>query len=188
MNTKNNHLFQKNSEAMKQAFIELLAENPINKVTVSEICKKAEVNRSTFYAHYVDVYDLLEKLEKEISNEMVLAFVGKQAKSMDEGFENIFKYIKDHADFYSAYFKNADNPDIVNAVIPEAYSSAIRRLVRQLGYKSESEYWYHESFFKAGLSGLIKLWLKNGCRETPKELSEILRREYSQSGRFFDWS
>ncbi|MBO5473038.1 MAG: TetR family transcriptional regulator [Lachnospiraceae bacterium] len=35
------------------------------KITVKKLCEKAEVNRSTFYAHFTDIYDMLDKMEKE---------------------------------------------------------------------------------------------------------------------------
>ena len=51
---------------IKDAFISLLKEKPLNKITVKEICGLAEINRATFYKHYCDPFDLLEKMEQEI--------------------------------------------------------------------------------------------------------------------------
>ena len=51
---------------IRQAFTALLVEKPIQRITVKELCQKARVNRSTFYAHYVDIYDLLAKLEEDM--------------------------------------------------------------------------------------------------------------------------
>ena len=50
---------------IQNVFLELLKEKPVAKITVKEICEHAEINRSTFYKHYQDVYDLMEKLENE---------------------------------------------------------------------------------------------------------------------------
>ena len=47
-------------KVIKDTFIDLLSEKDINKVTVSEICKIADINRATFYRYYLDVFDLLE--------------------------------------------------------------------------------------------------------------------------------
>lgn len=54
------------TRAIKSAFIELLQEKTFTKVTVSEIAKKAFIDRQTFYLHYTDKYDLLAKLNQEI--------------------------------------------------------------------------------------------------------------------------
>ena len=49
-------------EAMETAFISLLRKKPLEKISVTELCQKAGVNRSTFYAHYLDVYDLMDQV------------------------------------------------------------------------------------------------------------------------------
>ena len=54
-----------------QNFIKLLRQKPINKITVKEICDLAEINRATFYKHYLDVYDLLEKIESQFLAELL---------------------------------------------------------------------------------------------------------------------
>ena len=55
---------------IKDTLIKLLSEKDIKKVTVSEICKLADVNRATFYRYYLDVYDLLDKIEEDFINEL----------------------------------------------------------------------------------------------------------------------
>ena len=45
---------------IKETFIDLLSEKDISKVSVSEICKIADINRATFYRYYLDVFDLLD--------------------------------------------------------------------------------------------------------------------------------
>lgn len=51
---------------LKQALLSLMLERPITRITVTEICERAEVNRATFYAHYADPYDLLARIENEL--------------------------------------------------------------------------------------------------------------------------
>ena len=51
---------------IKQALISLLEEKNFNAVTVRDITERAQINRGTFYLHYLDKYDLLEKCEQEI--------------------------------------------------------------------------------------------------------------------------
>ena len=48
------------------AFMELLKEKPFDKITVTDIVKKADINRSTFYAHYPDVFGLIEEIQNEV--------------------------------------------------------------------------------------------------------------------------
>ena len=53
---------------IRQAFLELLQEKPYEKITVTDIAQRADLNRSTFYAHYPDVQGLIEEIEEEIIN------------------------------------------------------------------------------------------------------------------------
>ena len=47
---------------LKESFLSLLRKKPINKITVKEVCELAELNRATFYSHYSDCFDLMEKI------------------------------------------------------------------------------------------------------------------------------
>ena len=62
---------RKTETAIKNAFIELRAKKPLEKITVKELCDLALINKSTFYTHFKDIYDLTESLEKQIANEIV---------------------------------------------------------------------------------------------------------------------
>ena len=51
---------------LKESFLILLKQKPVNKITVKEVCEMAELNRATFYAHYSDCFALLESIEQEL--------------------------------------------------------------------------------------------------------------------------
>ena len=51
---------------LKQSFLKLLKEKPVNRITVKEVCALAQLNRATFYAHYSDCFALMESIENEL--------------------------------------------------------------------------------------------------------------------------
>lgn len=57
---------EKTERGIKNAFIELRSKKPLEKITVRELCEKARINKSTFYAHYRDIYDLSDTMEAEV--------------------------------------------------------------------------------------------------------------------------
>ena len=77
MNTKNNKRRKDSQSKIERAFVELLQSNEIKNITVSDIIKMTGLNRSTFYANYIDIFDLAdktrEKLETEFSNLLTAA-------------------------------------------------------------------------------------------------------------------
>ncbi len=56
--------------AIESSLLELLAQKPVNKITVQEIIDRANVCRTTFYAHYQDIYDLIESIGNAIIDEI----------------------------------------------------------------------------------------------------------------------
>lgn len=57
---------EKTKKCIINAFIELRSKKELEKITVKELCEKAQINKSTFYTHYHDIYDLSEQLEDEL--------------------------------------------------------------------------------------------------------------------------
>ncbi|HJB14844.1 MAG TPA: TetR/AcrR family transcriptional regulator [Candidatus Blautia excrementipullorum] len=73
---------EKTENAIKNAFLEIRARKPLEKITVKELCACAQINKSTFYAHYQDIYALSEKLEQEIVNSILKTMVSRQKYSV----------------------------------------------------------------------------------------------------------
>ena len=85
MNTKGNQRAVETENRIKYVFLNLLKEKDISRISVSEICKRAEIHRTTFYVHYKDVADLMEHLalsRPDISFKLVL---GSQMKFHTSG-------------------------------------------------------------------------------------------------------
>lgn len=56
----------KTRDSIKQAFYELRKQKPVQKITVKELCERAQINKATFYLHYDNIYQLSEILEDEL--------------------------------------------------------------------------------------------------------------------------
>lgn len=55
---------------IKESLIDLMREKSFSKITVKELCAKAEINRGTLYIHYADLYDVLDEVENDILDEI----------------------------------------------------------------------------------------------------------------------
>ncbi len=62
---------EKTKRSIINSFLEVRSKKEIEKVTVKEICEKAQINKSTFYSHYHDIYDLSEQLETEVVDSII---------------------------------------------------------------------------------------------------------------------
>ena len=99
MNVKNNKRGQETQQKIEDAFVTLLQEKSLREVEVSEICELAQINRSTFSAHY-DSVSALANAFCEKTEEIVLA----QPHTADD-YTWLFACIKNHRQRFSAYFK-----------------------------------------------------------------------------------
>ena len=92
---------------LKESFIKLLSEKSVNKITIKEICDLADINRTTFYAHYTDQYDLLRKLQDELMSE-IISYLTQHTKSSTsvvstQTLERVFEYIKENSDICNLF-------------------------------------------------------------------------------------
>ena len=82
MNVKNNKRRRESQDKIEKAFVELLQTREIKEITVSDIIKLTGLNRSTFYANYIDIFDLADKTREKL--ETKLAVLEKEiAKTCD---------------------------------------------------------------------------------------------------------
>ena len=75
---------EKTERAIKQAFMELRAEKPLEKIRVKELCDRACINKSTFYAHYQDIYALANAMEDEMVEAVVASLPNLTARDVSE--------------------------------------------------------------------------------------------------------
>ena len=170
MNTKNNSRRRESREKIGKVFVELLQTRELNQITVSDICKKADLNRSTFYANYLDVYDLADQVRMELENEFGDLFADYDTAAEDTGAVRMFRHIQENQLFYKTYFKLGYD---------EAHKVMIYDPARAEKDFHGEYVSYHIEFFRAGLNAIIKQWLAGGCKELPEEMAAILKADYS---------
>lgn len=180
MNTKGNQRYYETRRRIEAAFLELLGEKEWNRITISELCKRAQIHRTTFYGHYQDIDDLMRQMVGNMFEAVMQGFSGGGG-----GFLNLFRYIKEHQDFFVSYFQNFGQRNFPLQVLPKSFEEQYLERLRQVQDISEAELRYHQAFFCEGLAAMIRYWLFRNCRETPEEMCEILHREYAREwGRF----
>ena len=105
MNVKNNKRRRDSQDKIEKAFIELLQTREIKDITVSDLIKMTELNRSTFYANYVDIFDLADKTREKLENEFNNLFADYDYFNERSGALMMFTHIKENQIFYKTYFK-----------------------------------------------------------------------------------
>ena len=169
MNTKNNKRRRDSQEKIEKAFVELLQTREIKEITVSDLIKMTGLNRSTFYANYIDIFDLADKTREKLEREFSDLFADYDYFNQRSGAHRMFAHIKENQIFYNTYFKLCyDEKHLISI-----YDS--RRAEQE---HIDSNIKYHIEFFRNGLNAIIKLWLAGGCQESPEEMAQVLKEEY----------
>lgn len=175
MNTKNNKRYKAGNEKIETAFLSSLYTKDYGDITISEICKRAEINRSTFYAHYDDINDLIIKIESKFANSLTMIFdFGKRQNN--DAFVEMFKFIKDNKYFYKA-FLNIPYTTLAETTSKSKVLSNIKEL--NIVKAKDIELFYRANFFGAGIKEICKIWLDRDCKESPQEIANMLLNEYT---------
>lgn len=170
MNTPNNKRKKESMERIEKVFIELLQTREVSEISISDICKRARLNRTTFYSNYTDIYGLADTIRNNLENNLAELYRDEITRGFNSNnYLKLFQHIKDNQIFYQTYFKLGydNNYKIVKYDVRLAKEHFQNRFIE-----------YHMEFFKAGITQIIKLWLQNGCKESPEDMFEIIRSEY----------
>ena len=169
MNTTNNQLRQSTDRRLREALLSVMEQDRLP--SVGELCEIAQVNRSTFYRHYLDVYDLMEKTEAEIQKGLAEIMT---TSVEGEPLERLARYVADYHKFYRIYLqKHLDGS--MEAGFQRYWESHLKPVFLRAGVTDERRMLYYYQFVKAGVMTVLKLWLEDGCRESPEEIARILR-------------
>lgn len=159
---------------IQNAFIQLLNEKPINKITVMEICKIAGINRATFYKYYSDPFDWLEKIEKTIINnamEIVRNIsVSNNYEIIKQFLENTANNIELLAVLTAKYGDKIFYEELFAICLKEI---AIRNEMDEILTADKHPQW-KEYFLTYGCGGTIRCWIENGLKEEPSEIAQYL--------------
>lgn len=170
MNTPNNKRKKESIERIERVFIQLLQDHELAEIRVSDICKLAGLNRTTFYANYTDIYGLADSIRDRLEQNLSDLYRSEITQGFNSNdYLKLFCHIKENQVFYKTYFKLGydDSYKIFT------YDSNLARQHFQNRFIE-----YHMEFFKGGITKIIKLWLQNGCKESPEDMYEVIKSEY----------
>ncbi|PJN90144.1 TetR/AcrR family transcriptional regulator [Bacillus sp. mrc49] len=96
----------KSQSAIQSAFLEMLINEGFDDITVKNITEKANIGRKTFYLHYMDKFDLLDKIVDAHIKRLRVICDQKQSKGFIEGTIIWFEYFQEHKSFFASIFRS----------------------------------------------------------------------------------
>lgn len=176
MKKKENQRISLTKRLLKENLLLLLSEKDLQKITVSELCAAAEINRCTFYKHYGCIADVLSDIEKGVVED--LEEIWKKYESIEKWplnncVEASCLYLQEHYELAKLLLRTSDSNLGFAAVIlnTEHTYSMYEQNFSQI--KDETIRRFVISFVIHGTYHMIREWILDGCPKTPKEMGEL---------------
>ncbi|MGN0771080.1 MAG: TetR/AcrR family transcriptional regulator [Christensenellales bacterium] len=185
---KSQSKYTNTSKKMECAMVSLLEYKEFSEITVVDICKKAGVNRSTFYAHYDNTAELFEDTHKNLINNFLdecsydLKLDFKNIGSIDKDDLNFIspkylmpylQYIKKHKRLCKIYADNShtfrtddiDDYLIINMCMPiyKRYGVSDARIIN-----------YMQRYFLKGIDAIVTEWLRHDCQDDVAFICDVI--------------
>lgn len=180
--------FQHTADKMRSALIALLESKSFADVSIMDICNKASVNRSTFYAHYDNTYDLL----RETREYLIQNFFDecnfenppdiRDIRSLSKEDLNFItpkyllpylQYVKQHNRLFKIYADNAyifESNELDDYIIENIFAP----IYGKHGVTDKKLISYMQKYFLKGIDAIINEWVRNDCEDDILFICEII--------------
>lgn len=164
-------------KVLKNSLMALLKEKQISTITVKELCELADINRSTFYAHYSNHFDLLTQIEDELIDDMNKFLTVYSSATEDTEIlkmtEKLLEYL-------------ASKKEDCQILLSEKAESTFQQKVADVAHEHIMKYWletsednkdtieYLSAFIISGSIQMMKLWLENDMDKSPRQMALLI--------------
>lgn len=162
---------------IRTAFLTLLRRMPIHAISVKELCALGGVSRGTFYAHYEDVYDLLHRIEDEMTGEIAAALEPIMSTLNRDNPVNlsarIFQILKDNSDLCTVTLSEYGDKDFAERLIGMGRDKCIELYRSYFQNVPPEAVDYYYAFVSSGILGLLRRWLEDGTAASPESIARL---------------
>lgn len=161
-------------KVIRDTFLSLLREKNVKQITVTELCRLAEINRATFYKHYLDVYDLMEQIEAG-----ALEHIRDTAKQMREGnaglhFVNLLEHVRESHAQYAVIGSDHGDPHFAQKVSACLFEETRESIFRRLPIMEDEQKQLVCCFLEGGGSSVLQHWIQTGMAQEPSVLARLI--------------
>lgn len=157
-------------ERIRTSLAECLQTTSLDKISVKEICEKADINRSTFYAHYTDIFTLYNEVKKEY-------FI-----PLEEQAQRLLMHEWNYKKYLVETNRYMEQNRMITLALYRADREAFLEKVNEIagnqelwrGTGLEVSFEYKKEFVLTGLLSVVMKWLRKERRESPEELAETI--------------
>ncbi len=163
---------KRTKKMLSDALLELLKTKPIEKITPTELCRAATINRNTFYTHYKSTSEVLDEIENELLDTVDESI--NSAKTPVGAIESLCEMLRKNRKLTSIIF----NTNSGNKIVEKAFQITNKFNQSKMDEKNNTlDKAYRDMlsiYTISGSASVIKYWVQNGMREEPKAVADFI--------------
>jgi len=168
---------RKTRKAIKTSLIKLMSEKDISDITITEIAEEADINRKTFYAHYRDIYDILDEIENDLIEKLFHILNNTEIlKSMYNPYpllKELTSEINKDFEFYKLLVQSKDYNSLLNK-IQGVFKDRFLELTKDTIKIDRDILSFMIDFVSSGITSVYKEWFRSERKITLEQLSKSL--------------
>lgn len=171
---------------LRESLLTLMQTKPISRITLTELCRTADINRNTFYSHYSTVKDLLSSIEQELYTEVKDSIERSlKIESIRAMTVEICHSIKRNLSLCRVLFSEHGDTRFLKQIMYLGRDRSLLewRRASAKGNAEELELLY--TFFANGSVAVIQQWIQRGAGEDPEEIADFIDRVSKRGLRAF---
>lgn len=178
MNENENRRTKLTKLLLKESLLHLMETKPINKITVTEICKSADLNRGTFYTHYLDAYDLLEQIQLELFSEVTEAVDKLLKKNVPSSIiiKEIFELILKNKNLCKVILSENGDKAFLKSIINLTREKIISDWMETYQYPNVRDLELLYIYTSSGIVGIVENWIQNDFKQSSAKLSAFVNQ------------
>lgn len=187
MEKKTDRRVLRTRKLLLEGLTELMKTKDIKDISVKELADHVDINRCTFYLHYKDVYDMLEKIETELVNDfnqMLDSCIEKTHNPDPYPFMYaFFSYTNEHQETLAALLGQHGDLAFIN-YMKEIVQERMHFIWKENAYCTDN-FEYYSSFIISGCLGMLEKWVQDGFVESPEQMAELSAKMILQGIQIF---
>lgn len=174
---KNDLRVRYTQKVIQEAFWKLLKEKPLAKITVKEVCDLAGINRGTFYKHYMDCYDLMDKLQEDVVHEMERRLDSAESTGIRDMLVSLMQTLQNDVGLLHVLYTQGQSNAFLHRIVGCCYRYMESRIIAIPGMSSDDPLKsMNYSFLVGGCSSVMEYWVHTGMKESPEVVAEQMLR------------
>lgn len=175
---------RKTEAQLRKGLLELLKKKNIQDITVKELVDTVDINRSTFYLHYKDIYDLLEKIEADYFKDFKVFLAAHQKEKtgnpsednekITQTFIDYFTFLKEHEDLITAVVGYDADPAFSRRQISRLTQGVYEWMYDDMGILKSQQTEDVFEYCLSGAIGLVHSWVVSGYAESPESIGRLI--------------